>query len=594
MKTQSRTTSGKHLELVILLAIWPIAGFAQVPVDDSGNPIGDYYEQDASLDDDDLALLPPADLQDLVGSIALYPDDLLAIILPAATYPLQLVEASRFLEELDKDPSLQPDDDWDDSVVALTNYPEVIQLLNADLDWTWQLGEAVVSQQADVISAIESFRDRAYAAGNLKSDGYQDVTNDDGIIEITPVNEEIIYVPYYEPERVVVYQPQPVYYYHPQPYPVYNYPYPYGHSFRSGFFWGVTTAFTIGWATDYLHVYHHSYYGHPYYSYTYNHNWWYRRPSINVHNTYYVNNYNSRSRNYYQNGDQWRSNNTRHLSSSGRQITRTRYQPGKETRVARNSTSSSFAPSSGTNSRSTSGFSGSSKNTSSRNRTASTERRSIDRGTTGQSRSRQKSVEGTAQTNSSRSNRGNEITFRDRDGKSSLNQDRQASTGRSSTGTRSRQANVSAAKTKSATATKAPSPKIRFEPRNDERLIAASRGRSDSSPQTSRGQRSTAVTRNTSAAATRQSSQRKVAPTTRVASEPARSSTRRSQATAPRVEKSAAPRKQTQRQTTRSKNTSRSGDGKSDSGSASSRKSESSSRSSNKKSGNDRSRSRRS
>jgi hypothetical protein len=297
--------------LVSFLALaLPIAAGAQVPVDDAGNVIGEYeVGPDASADsrslgNEDIPLLTAVELDELVGPVALYPDDLLAIVLPAAAYPLQIVEAARFLEALETDPSLKPDPEWDDSVVALLNYPEVVALMNDEIDWTWQLGEAVVAQQADVVSAIESFRDRAYAAGNLKSDEYQTVSRDEGVIEITPVSEEVIYVPYYEPERVVVYQPRPVYFYYPRAYPVYYYPYPSAYAFDRGFFWGVTTAFTVGWLTDSLHVYHHSYYGHPYYGRAYRDYWWYRRPSINVYNTTYVRNTSVTVNRYYA-GDRW-------------------------------------------------------------------------------------------------------------------------------------------------------------------------------------------------------------------------------------------------------------------------------------------------
>jgi hypothetical protein len=190
--------------------------------------------------------------------------------------------------------------------VALLHSPELLQLLNDDIDWTWRLGEAVIAQQNDVIAAVESFRDRAYAAGNLKTDEYQTVTVEDGTIEIEPVDEEIIYVPYYEPDEVVVYQPRRVYYYYPDPYPVYYYPYPVGHHFHSGFFWGVTTAFHIGWSNHYLHVYHPSYWGHPYYGHNYYDYYWYRRPSITVYNTWYVNNSYRPSNYRYRDGDYWR------------------------------------------------------------------------------------------------------------------------------------------------------------------------------------------------------------------------------------------------------------------------------------------------
>jgi len=290
--------------MAALLALPPATGFAQVPVDDDGEPIGDRSPIEAT-GADDIPLLDAAALDELVGPIALYPDDLLAIVLPASAYPLQIVEAARFLEALEADDSLKPDPDWDDSVVALLNYPEIVELMNDDIDWTWRLGEAVVAQQPDVVGAIENFRDRAYAAGNLKSDAYQNVTRDEGVIEITPVSDDVIYVPYYEPERVVVYQPRPVYYYYPRAYPVYYYPYPAHYHFDHGFFWGVTTAFTIGWISDSLHVYHHSYYGHPFYGHRYYDYWWYRRPTINVYNTTYVNRSRVTINNYYS-GDEWR------------------------------------------------------------------------------------------------------------------------------------------------------------------------------------------------------------------------------------------------------------------------------------------------
>jgi hypothetical protein len=303
---------------LLLLLLTATHGFAQAPA----TP----YQESPATSDEGIPVLTQAELVELVGPIALYPDDLLAIVLPASTYPLQLVQASRFLDDLEQDPSLEPDENWDDSVVALTNYPEVIELLNEDLDWTWQLGEAVVAQQADVIKAIESFRDRAYAAGNLRSDEHQNVTESDGVIEIAPVEEDVIYVPYYEPERVLVYQPQPVYYYYPRAYPVYYYPYPYGYDFRYGYFWGVTTAFTIGWLTDSIHVYHHSYYGHPYYGHHYYNHWWYRSPTIHVHNATYVYNSYRPSRHVDHGGDYWHPpGHRRRLGRSDHRITNSRY-----------------------------------------------------------------------------------------------------------------------------------------------------------------------------------------------------------------------------------------------------------------------------
>lgn len=325
-----------------LLTAMPTPSLAQVPVDDQGRLIGDYesnYEAAGQTGDEGIPLLSAAELETLVGPVALYPDDLLAIVLPAATYPLQLVEAQRFLDALADDPTLKPDEDWDDSVVALTNYPEIVALLNEDLDWTWQLGEAVVAQQADVVAAVAGFRERAYAAGNLRSDGNQIVARNDNVIEITPVTEDVIYVPYYEPKQVVVYQPRTVYHYYPRPYPVYYYPYPSWHSFHSGFFWGVTTAYTIGWRSDRVHVYHHSYLGHPYYGRSYWDRWWYRRPSIHVHNSIYINRYNYTRTHRYRHGDYWRPRYHRRYYTSNQRITRNRYYPDAGSRSTSRSVS---------------------------------------------------------------------------------------------------------------------------------------------------------------------------------------------------------------------------------------------------------------
>jgi hypothetical protein len=297
--------------LVLAMLVAASQAMAQVPVDENGEPLPVYSA--GTFDDsgtvakpvDPDELLTATELQELVGPVALYPDDLLAIVLPATTYPLEIVQAARFLEQLETDSSLEPDEEWDESIVALLNYPDVVRMLDEDIDWTWRLGEAVISQQNEVIAAVEAFRDRAYAAGNLKSDEHQKVSYDEGIIEIVPVSEEIIYVPYYEPAEVVVRQARPVYYYYPDPYPVYYYPYPTGYRFHSGFFWGVTTAYTIGWSNHYLHVYHPSYWGHPYYGrYYYGH--YYRRPSITVYNNWYVNNRYDNARYRYRDGDYWR------------------------------------------------------------------------------------------------------------------------------------------------------------------------------------------------------------------------------------------------------------------------------------------------
>ncbi len=334
--TTPRSQSRVYLPGLILCLITGLA-VAQVPVDEDGNPLA-YSEEQAAAEnaaESPDTTMTSGELQDLVGPIALYPDDLLAIVLPASTYPLEIVQAARFLELLEADSSLEPDEEWDEAVIALLNYPDVVRMMNDEIDWTWRLGDAVISQQAEVIAAVELFRDRAYAAGNLKSDDNQTVSVDDGVIEIVPVNEEIIYVPYYEPAEVVVYQPRPVYHYYPDPYPIYYYPYPAGYRFRSGYFWGVTTAFSIGWSNHYLNVYHPTYLGHPYYGRSY-YSHYYRRPSINVYNTWYVNNNRYSSSNRYRDGDHWRPRNRAGARPAEPRVRNYHYPPGGDQRRREN------------------------------------------------------------------------------------------------------------------------------------------------------------------------------------------------------------------------------------------------------------------
>lgn len=204
-------------------------------------------------------------LQELVGPIALYPDDLIAVILSSTTKPIQLVQAVRFLEEHKNDPELAPDDSWDDSVIALLNYPEVLRLLDGNLEWTVKLGEAVINQQEDIMDAIQLFRKRANEADNLVSDDKLLVIKNDDTIQIKPTDPQVIYLPDYEPERVVVRNYYPVYDYYPTAYPLYYYPYAPDYRFSSRFFWGVTTAFVIGWNTHHLYSYGNNNRRHPYY-----------------------------------------------------------------------------------------------------------------------------------------------------------------------------------------------------------------------------------------------------------------------------------------------------------------------------------------
>jgi hypothetical protein len=142
------------------------------------------------------APLTPNQLQDLVAPIALYPDALIAQILAASAYPTQIVEAERFLEQ---NPNLQG------SVKALIQFPSVLADLDKNLSWTSELGDANYNQQADVMAAVQFMREKAEAAGNLKSTPQQSVTDQDDSVVIQPANPDTVYVPDYDPELVYGY-----------------------------------------------------------------------------------------------------------------------------------------------------------------------------------------------------------------------------------------------------------------------------------------------------------------------------------------------------------------------------------------------------
>ena len=146
----------------------------------------------------------PEQLQQLVAPIALYPDALVAQILAAATYPDQIVEADRWLqqhtdlkgEQLGQEVDKQP---WDPSVKALTEFPSVLANMDKNLSWTSSLGDAYVNQQQDVMNAVQVMRDRAEKAGNLKSTSQEKVSKQGETIVIEPAEPEVVYVPEYDP-----------------------------------------------------------------------------------------------------------------------------------------------------------------------------------------------------------------------------------------------------------------------------------------------------------------------------------------------------------------------------------------------------------
>lgn len=172
-----------------------------------------------------LAKIPPEQLDALVAPIALYPDSLLAQVLAASTYPLEIIMLQRWLEKNKnlKDKELADaaaKESWDASVKALAGLPEVVKRLGDDIQWTTDLGNAFLAQQSDVMDAVQRMRKKAQDKGTLKTTEQQKVetkvVEQKTVVVIEQANPQVVYVPSYNP--VVVYGP--AYY----PYPPIYYP----------------------------------------------------------------------------------------------------------------------------------------------------------------------------------------------------------------------------------------------------------------------------------------------------------------------------------------------------------------------------------
>jgi hypothetical protein len=162
------------------------------------------------IEEDSELLFSQEELDQMLAPIALYPDALLAQILTAATYPLEVVSAARFVKENEglKGAELleaAQDKEWDPSVKAMLEFPAILAMMDEELEWTTDLGDAFLAQQSDVMDTIQRLREKAYAQGNL-------VTNDEQVIKVEPqtkviivetASPQIVYVPVYDP--VVVY-----------------------------------------------------------------------------------------------------------------------------------------------------------------------------------------------------------------------------------------------------------------------------------------------------------------------------------------------------------------------------------------------------
>jgi uncharacterized protein DUF3300 len=217
--------------LVLLLSV--SVAFAQTPPPPPGNP-------PPPPPDAGQPLFSQQELDQMLAPIALYPDALLSQILMAATYPLEVVEAARWSRA---NPNLRGDravnavaqTHWDPSVKSLVAFPQIIQMMDEKLDWTERLGDAFLSQQPQLMDTVQNLRQRAYAAGNLRSTDRIYVEPQGQTIVVAAANPEVIYVPYYDP--MVVYGP----WWWPAYPPVYWRPWP-GYYVRPG----ITVGFLFG------------------------------------------------------------------------------------------------------------------------------------------------------------------------------------------------------------------------------------------------------------------------------------------------------------------------------------------------------------
>jgi Protein of unknown function (DUF3300) len=246
------------IALAIMLASPPLPRAQQAP------PAPQPQTQQASpapqAGNDDVQPFKPEELEAIVAPIALYPDPLVAQVLMASTYPLEVIQAARLMKSK---PNLKEDalneelkkHDWDDSVKSLCSFPQTLDVLNEKIDWMQKLGDAFLDQRKETMDAIQRMRAKAQAQGNLQSNEQQKVivepaaaqsapstqagqpapAGEQTIIKIEPASPQVVYVPQYNP-TVVYGSPPPAY-------PPYYYPYP------PGYAWGAAAvSFGVGMA----------------------------------------------------------------------------------------------------------------------------------------------------------------------------------------------------------------------------------------------------------------------------------------------------------------------------------------------------------
>src|SRR5213595_2119434 len=174
--------------------------------------------------------IPNEQLDSLVAPIALYPDPLLAQVLAASTYPLEIIQLQQWMDRnknlkgkaLADAVAKQP---WDPSIQGLVEFPDVVQRMAGNIQWTTDLGNAFLAQQSDVMDAVQRLRAKAQGTGNLKTSAQQvvhaeTIPSGKQVITVEPAQPDVVYVPSYD--STVVYGAAPVEYpYYPYTYPGY-------------------------------------------------------------------------------------------------------------------------------------------------------------------------------------------------------------------------------------------------------------------------------------------------------------------------------------------------------------------------------------
>jgi len=192
----------KALSVALVICITCLGLVAQVEASAAAPGQDQQYpapaqDQQAQAD----ALFSPEQLDNLVGPVALYPDPLLAQVLPASTFVDQIDEASRWLRA-NNDPNGIDQQPWDVSVKSVAHYQSVLYMITSKIDWTTSLGQAYVNQSTDVMTSIQRLRALARSAGNLATNPQQEVITQGPYIQIVPIQPRYIYVPVYDPYAV--------------------------------------------------------------------------------------------------------------------------------------------------------------------------------------------------------------------------------------------------------------------------------------------------------------------------------------------------------------------------------------------------------